>query len=377
LHLPVSCANLKKTFFAERDRAGGAKSVAGLRRETGGTYLKRILVVFTGGTIGSASQGGVLDVDARRADELIARYWQEAGGRDVEFSVLRPMAMLSENATPERWRQLLAALDGVGITQYEGVIITHGSDTLAYTAALLGYAYGAAGVPLVLTASGAPLSDPRSNGVRNFAAAVALIRNEGLPGVFAVYENSRGVMEVYLATRLQEADLYANDFCGFGGGPLGTMENGRLVLLERKGNPARHELLMPPVPAPVPRDFPNEVLGVTPHPGLDYTLFDLGRRPVKAVLHRLYHSSTACAEGGRYALPEFIRACRERGVEVYLQSVKDGEPYATTRALLEAGGVPLPLMSFEAAYVKLWLAVNQSGMPAREFMLRPLYFEFA
>lgn len=376
LQLPVSCVKLKATFLPKEGEPAARVRTAGLRRETGGTHLKRILVVFTGGTIGSAFREGVLDVDAGRADELLARYGREAGGRDVEFDVLRPMAMLSENAAPGRWRQLLLALDGADLKSYDGVIVTHGSDTLSYTAALLGYAYGGAGVPLVLTASGAPLADPRSNGVRNFAAAAALIQNEGIPGVFAVYENSRGVMEVFLATRLIEADLYSNDFAGFGGGPLGYMENGRLVLMERKGNVTRKELAAPAGAAPVPRDFPNEVLGITPHPGLDYTLFDLGRRPVKAVLHRLYHSSTACAEGGRYALPEFIGKCRERGVEVCLQSVKAGEPYATTRALLEAGAVPLPLMSFEAAYVKLWLAVNQTEMPARDFMLRPLYFEF-
>ena len=339
--------------------------------------MRNILVVFTGGTIGSAPQGGVIDVNSKTGSELLERYWREAGGADVQFHVIRPMEMLSENCTPAHWQTLVAALDGADMAQYDGVVITHGSDTLSYTAALLGYLYGSLGIPIVLTASGTPLSDPRTNGVRNFAAAVALIKNENLPGVFVVYENSRGVMDVFLATRLVEADLYADDFSGFGGGPLGAMEDGRLKLYSRMGNPTRQELAAPWDSVTAPRTFQNEVLAISPYPGLDYTLFDLSQSNVKAVLHRLYHSATACSHLGRHGLPEFIRRCRAEGVEVFLQSVKGGrELYVTTHEMLQAGAVALPLMSFEAAYTKLYLATNQREMPLRKFMLRPLYFEF-
>jgi len=339
--------------------------------------LKNILVVMTGGTIGSAARGGVIDVSEKAGGELIERFRKETGERDVQFHVIRPMEMLSENCTPAHWRTLITALDGAGMAQYDGVIVTHGSDTLSYTASLLGYLYGGLGVPIVITASGLPLDDPRSNGVRNFAAAVALIKNEGLPGVFAVYENSRGVMDVFLATRLMEADLYTGDFSGFGGGPFGVMEGGRLKVCAREGSPPLDALKAPRPQLRAPRAFESGVLAIAPYPGLDYTLFDLSRPDVKAVLHRLYHSSTACATPGRHALPEFIRRCRERGIEVFVQSVRGGrDMYVTAHEMLQAGAIALPMMSFEAAYVKLCLAVNQSELPVREFMLRPVYFEF-
>lgn len=338
--------------------------------------MKNILVVYTGGTIGSAARDGVIDVSSAARSALIERFQTETGGRGVDFDEICPMQMLSENCTPAHWLELVSALDGADMAKYDGVIITHGSDTLSYTASLLGCLYGGLGIPVVITASGKPLDDPRTNGVRNFAAAVSLIKNVGLPGVFAVYENSRGVMDVYLATRLMEADLYAGDFSGFGGGPLGKMEGGRLEVYERPGNPTIEELKAPRAQLRAPHAFESDVLAISPYPGLDYTLFDLSRSNVKAVLHRLYHSSTACATPGRHALPAFIRRCRAQGIKVFVQSVRGGDQYVTAREMIEAGAVALPMMSFEAAYVKLCLAVNQSELSAREFMLRPIYFEF-
>lgn len=341
--------------------------------------MKNILVVFTGGTIGSAVHDAVIDVDPSAGYLLLDLFDKAAGNRlDVRFDTIRPLQILSENCTPKHWETLLGAVKDADPEKYDGVVVAHGTDTLSYTAALLGYAFADIGVPFVITGSGGPLGTENSNGLNNFISAVEFIAGESLPGVFAVYESDRRESEVFLATRLLEADLARDQFSSLGGVRFGVMRGGRFVPDGGPLNPTEDELREK-------RDgfdfkglrFDREVLGITPYPGLNYEQFDLAKTRPRAVLHRLYHSSTACAGEGKYALPAFIRRCAENGIDVYLQSFKGGRDlYATSGQLLQAGAIPLPLMSFEAALVKLRLAVNQNTLPARGFMEKELFFEF-
>ena len=55
-----------------------------------------------------------------------------------------------------------------GAENYEGIIVTTGTDTLAYSSAALGYAFGELSVPMVTVSANYPLSDERSNGFSNF-----------------------------------------------------------------------------------------------------------------------------------------------------------------------------------------------------------------
>lgn len=78
------------------------------------------------------------------------------------------------------------------------------------------------------------------------------------------------------------------------------------------------------------------------------------------MLHLLYHSATACldgARGGQCDSAVFIRACVSRGIDVYLAPIgKDGGVYPSTSALEQAGAIPLPGLTEEAAFARLSLA---------------------
>ena len=73
---------------------------------------KRICVIFTGGTIGSFSNGGVVDLNAETGSLLIDKYRTRFGG-EVEFDTLRPLNILSENMQPDDLKTMEDCINNV------------------------------------------------------------------------------------------------------------------------------------------------------------------------------------------------------------------------------------------------------------------------
>ncbi len=335
----------------------------------------KILVVLTGGTIGSKISEKIIDVNPASAYHLINLY-QEKYGTDTEFEVIQPMNILSENLMPAYWTTLYDCLDKVKFDKYDGVIITHGSDTLAYTAAMTGFCYAHTKVPIVLIASNYALEDTRSNGLANFYNAVCFIREKKVNGVFVIFQNDRKENIVYLSTRLKEADTYRDQFSSYGGVDFGRVYNGHFERTVHEQNPTLEELNTQGEKMVVRnRTFEKSVLLLHPYPGLDYSRILLDDS-VGAVLHCTYHSSTVCEGTGKYSAVEFVNKCRKKGIEVYACSFKLTENlYATSAELLRVGVIPLMNISAETAYAKLTLACNQKMIDTKKFMEENIYYE--
>lgn len=344
--------------------------------------MKKILVVLTGGTIGSMIEDNIINVSGNSPYKLLSLYEEQYGAEC--FDVIQPINILSENMTPEVWANLFHAIEQVDVTRYDGMIVTHGSDTLSYTAAFMGMLFHHLPIPLILVASNYPLGQERSNGLSNFANAVSFIRQDVARGVFVIYRDGDGVNNVYLATRLTEADPCFDQFSDFGQIPFGRMEEGKFIAGEGKYLPnkaqveARREKI-----CEVPEKFDKKILVIRPYPGMDYSQFNLFandalKRPV-AVLHYLYHSATACMDEktGEYGLLPFVRKCNKLGIDFYAASYKqtEGKQYVTADALLQAGVIPMLNISVEAAYAKLMLVYHQKEPVTEEKTGQDFYFE--
>lgn len=335
----------------------------------------KILVILTGGTIGSKVNKNIINVNSAAAYNLIKLY-QDRYGTDAEFEVIQPMNILSENLVPAYWKILYDTLDKVEFDSYDGIIITHGSDTIAYTAAMTGFCYAHTTIPIVLIASNYALEDARSNGLANFYNAVCFIREKKVKGVFVIYQNDRKENIVYLATRLKEADTYLDQFSSYGGVDFGRVIDGHFEKTVHGQNPALEELnaFREKIIVRNPT-FENSILFIRPYPGLDYSSILL-KDDIKAVLHCTYHSATICEGEGKYSALEFVNRCKARGIEVYACSFKSTEDlYATSAKFLRDGVIPLLNISTEAAYAKLSLAYNQQVMDAKRFMDANIYYE--
>lgn len=315
--------------------------------------MKHILVVFTGGTIGSAVTDGTIDTAGATSFKLLQQFQQHYENyQQFAIKTIQPMTILSENLAPAFWKILIEAIESAQPDQYDGIIITHGTDTLSFTAAALSFYFHALSVPILLVSSDYPLADPRANGLENFICAMEFILKENQAGVFVPYRNQQQIMQLHKGTRLASCLQLSGDFVSVQGKSYMQFKDRQFSLL----NPviAQAKASIPAVTA----CFSARILMIKPYPGLDYRHFNLAE--VDAVLHDLYHSGTACASGQwgeNYSLPAFMARCKEQGIKVYLAPAgKSAATYQSTRVLIEQGAVVIWNMSIEAAYVKLMLA---------------------
>ena len=106
--------------------------------------------------------------------------------------------------------------------KYDGIIVTHGTDTLPYSAAALSYALGNDCIPVCIVSSNYPISDERANGIDNLHGAIRLMesgyttgetgnddKDAGIHcGVFVSYRNHDGVIYIHRASRLLETAAF-------------------------------------------------------------------------------------------------------------------------------------------------------------------------
>jgi L-asparaginase len=348
--------------------------------------MKQLLVVFTGGTIGSLKQGEGIDVNQSGSYMLIDVYSNSSDKReDVALHAIQPLNMLSENMTTDDWITLAEAIRGLDLTQYDGLVITHGSDTLAYSAAMMSYLFADTNIPIVLTASNYPLADERSNGRRNFANAIDFIADAQLPGVFVVYEDDKGVPLVYLGTRITQAISFTDQFGSPYGIPYGAMADRVFNWLEHGRNPKPESLRLAQTAPynwePKALRLEHSIVYIRPYPGLNYSYYDFSSNQPKAVLHDLHHSGTASAiEEGPHSLVQFIERCKEQGIDVYICPIRNRSDalYSSSLRLIEAGAIVIEKLSVEAALTKLMLAYGlyEDKDEAKAFVTQTtLYYE--
>jgi L-asparaginase len=313
---------------------------------------KNILLVFTGGTIGSTVAGGTINTSTRAPYTLLQQFhdqYAEAG--QVTFTTLQPLTLLSENLTPADWTTLIKALEAAPATDFDGIIITHGTDTLSFTAAALSCYFHALTVPILLVSSNYPLTDPRANGLANFSCAVDFIRHQPHTGVFVPYRNPGQSMQVHQGHHLAASLQLSGDFISIQHKSYMQYSDGQFTILNPRQAASGKTYPLKP-------RFCDRITLIRPYPGLDYRSINLTH--TDAILHDLYHSGTACvspSSGPNHALPAFLDHCRTHNIPLYLApALHSPDAYQSTRQLLDQGAQVLWNLSLETAYTKLALA---------------------
>jgi L-asparaginase len=314
--------------------------------------MKNILIVFTGGTIGSVTAEGTIKTSGNSPSKLLQLFQQHyKNHQQIHFKTIKPLQILSENIGPPAWKALIDAIEAENLSQYHGIIITHGTDTLAYTAAALSYYFNAAKLPILLVSSNYPLENPDANGLENFICAIEFILQINQAGVFVPYRNPQYPTQLHKGSRLASSLQLSGDFFSVQGKSYMQFENQRFLQLNTLPEPSKKKYRLK-------ADFSKRILLIKPYPGLDYSYFDLNA--IDVVLHDLYHSGTGCSSeqwGANLSMLSFLKRCREHRIKVYLApAIKSANAYETTRALLDEGAEMIWNMSLESAYAKLLLA---------------------
>ncbi len=304
---------------------------------------KTISVIFTGGTICCRTNAkGIRYSNAEETGYLLTEHYKMENGNAQTFVIQMPMNTLSEDMQPTHWDLLLDALRQVNTTAVSGVIIAHGTDSLAETAAMLACALAGYALPVVLVSAHTPPDRPKTNAHRNFASAVEMIQR-GLPcGVWVVYENLDGVVYLHHGAKLR---LCANESDEFFSRDMQPCTLAKLEDLQAAP-------WLQPVPLMQMHSMVNAslVLQLRPYIGLRYDRISLEN--TAAVVHGTYHSETANSCGDSpYSLRYLLKKAKARQIPCFLAPCRrDAQQYASAETLVAEGITPLTDASLQLAY---------------------------
>ncbi|MCL1878578.1 MAG: asparaginase [Defluviitaleaceae bacterium] len=334
--------------------------------------MAKILIIVTGGTFGSCANDGVRNVD--QSDSIInaeiKRYQQKYPGKAIfDVPIESEPKILSENITVGTWDGFVKLLQqkhtAEKLAACDGLIVTHGTDTLAYTAALFSTLLKHLNKPVVFVSSDAPLDGKNgrgqgANGRKNFTDAVNFICEEFLnvSGVFVAYSYDLKRTVFYRAEHITQALPFTDNFSSCTGHDFAIYKDNKLTVSEyyKKLSGSSENLLDKIV------KLENNVLLVMPYVGLDYSRINL--QGLKAVLHGTYHSFTMClnASNTKHDSVDYLyEKCREMNIAFYFASYDEStnpEPYETTKHMLAKGARFILNSGTEFAYTRLLVGHN-------------------
>lgn len=308
----------------------------------------KILVVFTGGTISCTQENGILSTDESNSYLLLDMYRQIDSS--AKFEMLKPYTILSENLSGDNLMTLYNAIISCDFSQIDGIIVTHGTDTLQYTSAFLGYSFADLNLPMVVVSANYPLADSRSNGFANFCAAVDFIRAKQGMGVFVAYKNDGDIPQIHRATRLLAHNSYSDSLHSVYDIPFGYIEKRRFV-----ENSSYTESKNGFVFDKINISSSNDILIVKSGIDINYPQIN---SCTKAVLIESFHSGTLAT--GLSPLQDFCIKAKQLAIPVFLTGICSGFEYESKLLFEELSISSLPTAAPIAMEIKLRLLDKQN-----------------
>ncbi len=315
---------------------------------------KRVLIIYTGGTIGMlptpngyAPQSGYFRAALGRIDELHS-------DRMPEWDLIELSPLLdSSNITVREWNEI-AGLVAARYDAYDGFVILHGTDTMAYTASALSFMLENLNKPVVLTGAQIPLCELRSDGRDNIVTSL-LIAAEGAAREVCLYFGGT-LLRGNRATKYSADGLIAfvsPNYPALAEAGI-TIRYRESALLPERSGPLR---LQP---------FDNVPIGVIKvFPGIQFELFEsIMTEKLRGIVIETFGAGNIPGDGT--ALLPIIRRAAEHGTVLTVcsqcpQGTVSLGAYETSSALKRAGAVNGLDLTTEAAVAKLYYLFSRGG----------------
>lgn len=338
--------------------------------------LPRVSIVSTGGTIASRVDyvtGGVQSAISSRDLLSIVPELSEIAVVDADILY----SVFSENIDPDHWSGMAKRVAEKIRGGAEGVVITHGTDTMGYSSAALSFALRSLPVPVIFVGSQRSSDRPSSDAATNLIGAVTMAAHAPFAEVaLGMHETTSDTCIVFhRGTKVRKCHTSARyAFQSVNSEPLARLADGKIEMVagdyRRRGEGELE----------VAADFEKKTALVKFHPGFDPKIIDwLAEEGYRGIILEgtgLGHVST------RFYGP--IKRAVEKGVYVGMTSQCiwgriDMDVYTTGRELQRIGVEPLGDMLPETALVKLMWVLGQTDDPgeAQDLMRRNIAHEYS
>ena len=332
--------------------------------------LPRVLILGTGGTIASR-------IDYRTGAVHPAVSSAELHSLVPELSTVARVEpefmfdVFSENMTPKHWTRLAQRIRRAVYDGVDGVVITHGTDTLGYTAAALSFALIGVPVPVVLVGSQRSPDRPSSDGPLNMVAAVSAAGRAEFAGVYVAMHLGESDDEVAFhgGTRVRKNHTSRRDAFVSVGVPLAAVWGRAGIEYAAEGLPRRGGEFKPKT------RFDDRVALLKFYPSMKASLVAAAQR---GGMRGLVIEGTGLGHVSKEVAAEVQTFIKRGGLACMTSQCINGRVdmnvYDTGRDLLHAGVLPLEDMLAETALVKaMWALGNSKTVAgAKKFMVANL-----
>jgi L-asparaginase len=309
--------------------------------------MKKILLLATGGTIASVegNEGLVPGLSAEELLRFIPNFSQ-----DVKIDGKILMNIDSTNIQPEHWVKIADAVYK-NYQDYDGFVITHGTDTLAYTSSALSYMLQGLDKPVVLTGSQVPISFQKSDAKKNVTDALRFAC-EDIGGVFIVFDG-----RVILGTRAVKMRTKSYDAFESINHPYVAYVNKNEVKYQWKPTPVTQSLSLN-------TNLCTDVFLMKLYPGTKPEIFDCLKGLYKGIIIESFGNGGLPFEGRNLLLK--IQELTEKGMAVVIttQCLEEGEDlrlYEVGRKVAQHQVILSGDMNTEAIVGKLMWALGQTN----------------
>jgi len=336
--------------------------------------LPKILLLSTGGTIASKVDyrtGAV--TPALSATELYEAVPEITKIANIDADVL--FSEYSENLQPEHWLEIAKKLDSIVDSDYTGIIIAHGTDTMHYSSAFLSFALSGFKKPIALVGSQRSSDRPSSDAALNLIAATKFLVNTKSKGVFVVMHQNESddAIACHLGTRVRKNHTSKRSaFQTVGSEPAFVVYENK-ILENMKNKFFNEDEYNPRI------NLNTKVALIKYHPGFNPEIIE---SLIKLEYRGIIFEGTGLGHVGR-TMYDLIKKAKENGMFLGMTSqCIDGRVsmtvYESGRDLLDMGIIPLENMIPEVALVKaMWVLGNSnSDKEIKNMMLENYSSEF-
>jgi glutamyl-tRNA(Gln) amidotransferase subunit D len=156
---------------------------------------KKVLVITSGGTIGSLLESDQISINSVGEANLAQELRELAAQAGISIDIQKTVNVPSGSLAPEDWGVFSKTIAERNSAGFERFVITHGTDTLHYTAAFLAIQFAGWPIRICLTGAFFPINHDRSDGSSNFVSAFRAASDHHLPsGVYICFPGSIGIV---------------------------------------------------------------------------------------------------------------------------------------------------------------------------------------